>query len=140
MLNPTSCAKRSLTESTLTGTTLLGSSTFTTAEAKSPLVVEECNKLAFKPSFAAIAGAKTSIPNGANIEVNIGHADWTGEHRAGDHDAAQAAPGAPLDARQSLPGGDLRSRSRAWWLPKEANVGTVKATTPVLPGTLTGTA
>ena len=140
MLNPTSCSKTLLAESTLTGTTLLGSSTFTTAEAKSPLVVEECNKLAFKPSFAAIAGAKTSLPNGANIEVNIGLP--TGQANIVQvtttlpkqlpvrlSTLAKACPAATFEAGPA-PGG----------CSKEANVGTVKATTPVLPGTLTGTA
>jgi hypothetical protein len=139
MLNPTSC-KPLLTESTLTGTTLLGSSTFTTAEAKSPLVTEECNKLAFKPTFAAIAGAKTSLPNGANIEVNIGLP--TGQANIVQvtttlpkqlpvrlSTLAKACPVATFEAGPA-PGG----------CSKEANVGTVKATTPVLPGTLTGTA
>jgi hypothetical protein len=140
MLNPTSCSKTLLTESTLTGTTLLGSSTFTTAEAKSPLVTEECNKLAFKPTFAAIAGAKTSLPNGANIEVNIGLP--TGQANIVQvtttlpkqlpvrlSTLAKACPVATFEAGPA-PGG----------CSKEANVGTVKATTPVLPGTLTGTA
>ncbi len=139
MLNPTSC-RPLLTESTLTGTTLLGSSTFTTAEAKSPLVTEECNKLAFKPTFAAIAGAKTSLPNGANIEVNIGLP--TGQANIVQvtttlpkqlpvrlSTLAKACPVATFEAGPA-PGG----------CSKEANVGTVKATTPVLPGTLTGTA
>jgi len=139
MLNPTSC-KTLLTESTLTGITLLGTSTTTTAGVSSPLVIEECNKLAFKPSFAAIAGAKTSRTNGANIEVNI--ALPTGQANILQvtttlpkqlpvrlSTLAKACPAATFEAGPA-PGG----------CKSEANVGTVKATTPVLPGTLTGTA
>jgi hypothetical protein len=139
MLNPTSC-KTLLTESTLTGITLLGSSTTTTASVSSPLVTEECNKLAFKPSFAAIAGAKTSRTNGANIEVNIGQP-------GGQANILQVTTTLPkqLPVRLStLAKACLAATFEAGPAPggcsKEANVGTVKATTPVLPGTLTGTA
>ncbi len=139
MVNPTSC-KALLTESTLTGVTLLGSNTFTTAEVKSPLVTEECNKLAFKPSFAAIAGAKTSRANGANIEVNIGQP-------AGQTNILQVTTTLPkqLPVRLSTlakacPAATFETGAAPGGCKSEANVGTVKATTPALPGTLTGTA
>ncbi len=139
MLNPTSC-KPLLTESTLTGITLLGSSTTTAANVSSPLVTEECNKLAFKPTFAAIAGAKTSRTNGANIEVNIGLP-------VGQANIVQVTTTLPkqLPVRLSTlakacPAATFEAGPAPGGCSKEANVGTVKATTPVLPGTLTGTA
>jgi hypothetical protein len=140
MLNPTSCSKALLTESTLTGTTLLGSSTFTTAEAKSPLVIEECNKLAFKPSFAAIAGAKTSIPNGANIEVNIGLPTGQANILQVTTTLPKQLPVRLSTLAKACPAATFEAGPAPGGCSKEANVGTVKATTPVLPGTLTGTA
>ncbi len=139
MLNPTSC-KALLTESTLTGTTLLGSSTFTTAEAKSPLVIEECNKLAFKPSFAAIAGAKTSLPNGANIEVNIGLPTGQANILQVTTTLPKQLPVRLSTLAKACPAATFEAGPAPGGCSKEANVGTVKATTPVLPGTLTGTA
>ena len=61
MLNPTSC-KTLLTESTLTGVTLLGSSTFTTAEAKSPLVTEDATSSRSSPPSARSPARKPRAP------------------------------------------------------------------------------
>lgn len=140
MLNPTSCSKTLQTESMLTGTTLLGSSTFTTAEAKSPLVVEECDKLAFKPTFAAIAGAKTSLPNGANIEVNIGLPTGQANILQVTTTLPKQLPVRLSTLAKACPAATFEAGPAPGGCSKEANVGTVKATTPVLPGTLTGTA
>jgi hypothetical protein len=140
MLNPTSCSKTLLAESTLTGITLLGSSTFTTAEVKSPLVTEECNKLAFKPSFAAIAGAKTSRTNGANIEVNIGLPTGQANILQVTTTLPKQLPVRLSTLAKACPAATFEAGPAPGGCSKEANVGTVKATTPVLPGTLTGTA
>ena len=139
MLNPTSCATL-LTESTLTGVTLLGSSTFTTAEVKSPLVTEECNKLAFKPSFAAIAGAKTSRTNGANIEVNIGQPSGQTNIKQVTTTLPTQLPVRLSTLSKACPAATFEAGPAPGGCKSEAKVGTVKATTPVLPGTLTGTA
>ena len=139
MLNPTSCATLA-TESTLTGITLLGSSTFTTAEVKSPLVTEECSKLAFKPSLTAIAGGKPTRTNGANIEVNVSQG-------AGEANLKQVMTMLPkqLPVRLSTlskacPAATFEAGAAPGGCSKEANVGTATATTPALPGTLTGPA
>ncbi len=139
MLNPTSC-KTLLTESTLTGVTLLGSSTFTTAEVKSPLVTEECNKLAFKPSFGAIVGAKTSRTNGANIEVNISQPVGQTNIQQVTTTLPKQLPVRLSTLSKACPAATFEAGPAPGGCSKEANVGTVKATTPVLPGTLTGTA
>jgi hypothetical protein len=139
MLNPTSC-KTLLTESTLTGITLLGSSTFTTAEVKSPLVTEECNKLAFKPSFGAIVGAKTSRTNGANIEVNISQPVGQTNIQQVTTTLPKQLPVRLSTLSKACPAATFEAGPAPGGCSKEANVGTVKATTPVLPGTLTGTA
>jgi hypothetical protein len=139
MLNPTSCLSL-LAESTLTGMVQLGSSTFTTAEAKSPLVTEGCKGLSFKPTISAIAGAKTSRTNGANVEVKI-------SQPAGQANIQQVTTTLPskLPVRLSTlakacPAATFEAGPPPGGCKSEANVGTVKATTPVLPGTLTGTA
>ncbi len=139
MLNPTSCVPL-LTESTLTGVTLLGSSTFTTAEVKSPLVTEECNKLAFKPSFGAIAGAKTSRTNGANLEVNISQPVGQANIQQVTTTLPKQLPVRLSTLAKACPAATFEAGPAPGGCAKEANVGTVKATTPVLPGTLTGTA
>ncbi len=139
MLNPTSC-KTLLTESTLTGITLLGSSTFTTAEVKSPLVTEECNKLAFKPSFGAIAGAKTSHTNGANIEINISMPAGQANIQQVTSTLPKQLPVRLSTLAKACPAATFEAGPAPGGCKSEAMVGTVKATTPVLPGTLTGTA
>ncbi len=139
MLNPTNCGTL-LTESTLTGVTLLGSSTFTTAEAKSPLALEECNKLPFKPSFGAIAGAKTSHTNGANIEVNVSQPAGQANIRQVTTTLPTQLPVRLSTLAKACPAATFEAGPAPGGCKSEANVGTVKATTPVLPGTLTGTA
>jgi len=62
--NPTNCGVLA-TETTLTST--LGA----TQSLSSPFQVNSCNKLAFKPSFKAATGAKTSKANGASLETTI---------------------------------------------------------------------
>jgi hypothetical protein len=139
MLNPTSCATLA-TESLLTGTTLLGSSTTTTQSVSSPLATEECGKLAFKPSLTAIAGGKPTRANGANIEVNISQA-------SGEANIKQVTTTLPkqLPVRQSTltkacPQATFEAGPAPGGCKSESKVGTATATTPVLPGTLTGSA
>jgi hypothetical protein len=139
MLNPTNCATLQ-TESTLTGITLLGSSTTTTASVSSPFTAEECSKLAFKPSLGAIVGGKPTRANGANLEVNISQA-------AGQANIKQVITKLPkqLPVRQSTltkacPQATFEAGPAPGGCKSESKVGTAKVTTPVLPGTLTGSA
>ena len=64
LVNPTNCGTLA-TETTLTST--FGA----TQSLSSPFQVANCNKLAFKPSFGAASGAKTSKANGASLETTI---------------------------------------------------------------------
>jgi hypothetical protein len=139
MLNPTSCGTL-LNESTLTGVTTLGSNTFTTAGVSSPLAVEECNKLAFKPSYGAIAGAKTSRTNGANIEVNIGQPSGQANIQQVTTTLPKQLPVRLSTLAKACPAATFEAGPAPGGCNSEAKVGTVKAITPVLPGTLTGTA
>jgi hypothetical protein len=139
MLNPTSCATLQA-ESTLIGIAALGISTFTTQNVSSPFSTEECKKLAFKPSFAAIAGAKTSRTNGANIEVNIGLPTGQANILQVTTTLPKQLPVRLSTLAKACPAATFEAGPAPGGCSKEANVGTVKATTPVLPGTLTGTA
>ena len=139
MLNPTSCTSL-LTESTLTGITLLGSSTTTTANVASPFTTEECSKLAFKPSLTGIAGGKPTRANGANLEVNI-------SQPAGQANLKQVTTMLPkqLPVRQSTltkacPQATFEAGAAPGGCKIESKVGTATATTPTLPGKLTGSA
>jgi hypothetical protein len=139
MLNPTSCGPLSA-ESTLTGVTLLGSSTFTTQNVSSPFTTEECGKLAFKPSLTGIAGGKPTRANGANLEVNI-------TQGAGQANLRQVTTMLPkqLPVRQSTltkacPQATFEAGAAPGGCKSESKVGTATATTPTLPGTLTGSA
>jgi hypothetical protein len=139
MLNPTSCIPQ-LTESTLTGITLLGSSTTTTQNASSPFTTEECSKLAFKPSLTGIAGGKPTRANGANLEVNI-------SQPAGQANLKQVTTMLPkqLPVRQSTltkacPQATFEAGAAPGGCKIESKVGTATATTPTLPGKLTGSA
>lgn len=133
MLNPTSCGPLT-TETSFVGAggALAGS--------VSPLAIEGCKNLAFKPSLSAIVGAKTSRTNGANIEVNI-------TQPAGQANLQQVTATLPkqLPVRLSTlakacPAAMWESGPAPGKCNAEAKVGTVSAVTPVLPGTLTGTA
>lgn len=139
MLNPTSCATLE-DESTLTGQTLLGSSTFTTANVKSPLALENCRGLAFKPVLSAIAGAKTSRTNGANIEVNITQPSGQANLQQVTTTLPKQLPVRLSTLAKACPAATFEAGPAPGGCKPEAKVGTVKATTPVLPGQLTGTA
>jgi hypothetical protein len=139
MLNPTSCGTLQ-TESTLTGITLLGSSTFTTQNVTSPFTTEECGKLAFKPSLSAIAGGKPTRTNGANIEVNIGQAAGQANIKQVTTMLPKQLPVRLSTLAKACPAATFEAGAAPGGCSKEANVGMAKATTPALPGTLTGPA
>jgi hypothetical protein len=138
MLNPTSCATL-YTETTLGGITTEGSG-LTLLSRPTPFTTEECAKLAFKPNLTAIAGGKPTRANGANIEVNISQG-------AGQANLAQVTTMLPkqLPVRQSTltkacPQATFEAGAAPGACKSESKVGTATATTPVLPGKLTGSA
>ncbi len=136
LLNPTNCTTRA-SESTLTGIATLGSNTFTTQSVSSPFTAEECSKLAFKPSLTAFTGAKTSKANGASLEVKISQG-------AGQGNILKVVTSLPkqLPARQAtfkLACVAATFEANPGNCPTGSRVGSATATTPVLPGTLSGT-
>jgi hypothetical protein len=138
MLNPTTCATLQ-TESLLTGVAALGSSTFTTQTANTPFSTEACNTLAFKPSLTASTGAKTSKANGARLEVKISQ----GAGQANIQKVITTLPKQLVSRLTTLHGACPAATFEVnppGACPASALVGTATATTPVLPGTMTGQA
>jgi hypothetical protein len=138
MLNPTTCATLQ-TESTLTGMAVLGSSTFTTQSVSTPFSTEACNTLAFKPSLTASTSAKTSKANGASLEVKMSQ----GAGQANIQKVITTLPKQLVSRLTTLHGACLAATFEVnppGACPATAMVGTATATTPVLPGTMTGQA
>jgi hypothetical protein len=136
LFNPTSCAPLA-SESVLTGF-VPGSSALAMQSLSSPFQVGECGKLAFAPKLTAFTAGRTSKANGASLEVRISQ----GAHQANIRQVLTSLP-KQLPTRQST----LRKACLAATFEvadppggcsKEAQVGEATATTPVLPGRLTG--
>lgn len=131
LLNPTNCGPLS-TESTLTST--LGA----TAPASSAFNVTNCGALAFKPSFKVATSTKTSKRNGAPLTVTVTQA----AHQANIRSVFTQLP-LQLPSRLTTL---QKACTEATFAANPAGcdpasiVGTVTATTPVLPGSLTGPA
>ena len=135
MLNPTNCGALA-TESTLTGLAVLGSTATVTQNVSSPFSVDECGALAFKPSLTAFTGAKTSKTNGASLEIKISQG-------AGQGNILKVVTSLPkqLPARQAtfkLACVAATFETNPVNCPAGSRVGSATATTPVLPGTLSG--
>ncbi len=136
LFNPTNCAPLA-SESVLTGF-VPGSSALATQSLSSPFQVSECGKLAFAPKLTAFTTGRTSKANGASLEVRISQ----GAHQANIRQVLTSLP-KQLPTRQST----LRKACLAATFEvadppggcsKESQVGEATASTPVLPGELTG--
>jgi hypothetical protein len=143
LFNPTNCGALA-TESTLTGF-VPGSSATATQSLSSPFRVSECGKLAFTPKLTASTGAKTSKKNGASLVVKVTQGAGTQPAGLGQANIQQVLTALPKQLPSRLttlhkaclaatfevadPPGNCSA---------EARVGEASASTPVLPGTLTG--
>ncbi|TMK99992.1 MAG: hypothetical protein E6G34_00350 [Actinobacteria bacterium] len=131
LYNPTNCGLEA-TESAFT-------STFGASEAlSSPFQVSGCGALAFTPKFTAATSANTSKANGASLHVNVVQA----AHEANIRSVVTALP-VQLPSRlttlqQACP--EATYAANPFSCPAGSSVGTATATTPVLPGTLSGPA
>jgi hypothetical protein len=132
LLNPTSCSSLA-TVSAVTST--LG----TVQEGlSSPLQLANCGALGFKPSFKAVTSGKTSRLNGASLETTI----TQGAGQANIKSVEVTLP-TQLVSRQHtnekacLPQVFAANPSNC---PQESLVGSAKAVTPTLPGTMSGPA
>jgi hypothetical protein len=134
--NPTNCGVLA-TESTFTGF-VPGVSGNATALLSSPFQVGECNKLAFKPTFKASTGAKTSKANGASLMTTI-------TQPAGQANIKSVLVQLPVQLPSRLTTlqkacTEATFAVNPYKCPSGAFVGGATVVTPTLPGKLTGPA
>jgi hypothetical protein len=137
--NPTSCAALS-TDSTLSAFITPGSGEGATQNLSSPFQVGECDKLAFKPSFSAITGSKTSKANGASIEVSITQPAKQSNIRQVTLQLPKQLPSRLTTLRKACLAATFEAGPPPGACPTTARVGSATVTTPVLPDKLTGPA
>jgi hypothetical protein len=136
--NPTNCGALA-TESTLTGF-VPGTSQTATQSLSSPFAVTECNKLPFKPTLTAFTGAKTSRTNGASIEVKISQGSGQANIQQVLTTLPKQLPARLSTLKKACPAATFEVADPPGACSSEARVGGATATTPILPGELSGPA
>ena len=131
LFNPTNCGALA-TESTLTST--LGA----TQSVSSPFQVGECNKLAFKPSFKATVGGKTSKASGASLETTINQAAGQANIKSVLVQLPKQLPSRLTTLQKACPEATFAANPLS--CPSGSFVGGARANTPLLPSKLTGPA
>jgi hypothetical protein len=150
LLNPTNCGPLA-TESLLTGFVLDSSPTPPTPAATqglaSPFEVGECGKLHFTPKLTAATGAKASRAKGVSLEVKLTQGAGTQPAGLGQANIREVLTTLPkqLSSRlatlhKACPAATFEAGAPPGGCHAESQVGTATATTPVLPGKLTGRA
>ncbi|HEY2140886.1 MAG TPA: hypothetical protein VGG98_02350 [Solirubrobacteraceae bacterium] len=132
MFNPTFCGALA-TDSTLTST--FGA----TQGLSSPFGVTGCGALAFKPSFKASTSAKTSRSKGASLRVTITQPVHQANIRSVLAQLPKALPSRLTTLQKACPEATFAANPISC-RPLGSEVGTATVSTPVLPGTLTGSA
>jgi hypothetical protein len=131
LLNPTNCSPLA-TDSTLTST--LGA----TQLVSSPFQVSGCGALAFKPSFSASTSAKTTKRGGASLQVSLTQPAHQANISSVLAQLPLALPARLTTLQQACPEVTFAQNPRT--CPIGSLVGGASATTPVLPGRLSGPA
>jgi hypothetical protein len=129
LINPTNCSPLSF-DTTLTST--MGA----TSTISTPFQATGCSSLGFKPEFSAHSNARTTKRNGASLKVLV-------SMPAGDANIKSVAVTLPKKLVSRLSTLKLACTEKTFAAnfskcPQGSRVGTVSATTPTLPGTLTG--
>jgi hypothetical protein len=132
IFNPTNCGPLA-TESTLT-------STFGAIQGlSSPFQVGNCSALAFKPSFKTSTSAKTSKLNGASLQVSITQGAHQANMKSVFVELPKQLPSRLTTLQKACPEATFAANPvNCRTLGSE--VGTATVVTPVLPGTLSGSA
>ncbi len=138
LFNPTNCGPLA-TESTLTGF-VPGSSETVAQSLSSPFAVGGCNKLAFKPKLTAFVGAKTSKADGASLEVKVSQGPRQANIRQVLTTLPKQLPSRLSTLHKACPAATFEVASPPGGCSEESRVGEAAASTPVLPGQLTGPA
>ncbi len=136
LINPTNCSTLA-TESTLTGF-VPGVSGNASATLSSPFQVGECNKLAFKPTFKASTGAKTSKANGASLTTTITQPSGQANIKSVLVQLPAQLPSRLTTLQKACP--EATFAVSPYQCPPGSFVGGATVTTPVLPGKMTGPA
>jgi hypothetical protein len=137
MRNPTSCAALA-SESTLSGFTTLGVAGTATQSLSSPFQVAGCTGLAFKPSFGAATGAKTSKANGASLETTINVPAGQSNVKSVLVQLPKQLPSRLTTLQKACP--EATFAANPYSCPGGSFVGGVRANTPVLSAKLKGPA
>lgn len=137
LYNPTNCGALA-TESELSGFTQLNGGVTGTQKLSSPFQVANCGALTFTPTFKASSSAKATRTNGASLQVNVTQPP----HQANIRSVVTSLPLQLPSRLTTLQQACLEATYAAnpFSCPAGSNVGTATATTPVLPGTLSGPA
>jgi hypothetical protein len=131
LYNPTSCGALA-TDTTLT-------STFGTPQSlSSPFQPTSCGALAFTPTFTAATSAHPSKESGESLQVNVTQPPHQDNIRSVVTQLPLQLPTRLTTLQQACP--EATYAANAFSCPAGSNVGTATATTPVLPGTLSGPA
>jgi hypothetical protein len=136
LFNPTNCSAFA-TESSLTGFTP-GSSATASAVLSSPFAVGNCGALAFKPSFKAVTGAKTSKANGASLETTLNAVPGQANVKSVLVQLPKALPSRLTTLQKACP--EATFAANPYSCPSGSYVGGVRANTPTLPGKMKGPA
>jgi hypothetical protein len=138
LINPTNCSAFN-TESTLTGFITPGSSAGATqGPLLSSFQVNNCTALAFKPSFKAKTGAKTSKADGASLETTLNIGTGQTNYKSVMVQLPKRLPSRLTTLQQACPEGVFATNP--YNCPSGSFVGGARANTPVLPGKLQGPA
>ena len=132
IFNPTNCGPLA-TESTLTST--FGA----TQGLSSPFQVGNCGALAFKPSFKTATSAKTSKLNGASLQVSLTQSAHQANMKSVFVELPKQLPSRLTTLQKACPEATFAAN------PVDcrrlgSEVGTATVVTPVLPGSLSGSA
>jgi hypothetical protein len=131
LLNPTNCGPLT-TNSTLT-------STFNATQAlSSPFQVSNCGALAFKPTFAASTSSKATKAGGASLQVKVTQGPNQANIRSVFTQLPLQLPSRLTTLQKACPEATFAANPQI--CAAASNVGSATASTPVLPGALTGPA
>lgn len=131
-LNPTNCG-------VLAAESLLTSTFGSTQLVSSPFQASGCSGLAFNPTFSASTNAKASRRNGASFEVSVGYpAGSQANLKSVFVQLPKQLPSRLSTLKKACPEATFKANPAS--CPSASAVGVASATTPVLPGTLSGPA
>lgn len=129
--NPTSCGVLQ-TETTLAST--MGA----TQSLSTPFQVGNCSALAFKPSFGAASGAKTSKANGASLETTLNLPAGSANTKSVTVQLPKQLPSRLTTLQKACP--EATFYANPYGCPSGSFVGGVRANTPTLSAKVKGPA